>query len=119
MAVETSEAIVVLVTAASDEDATRLAEMLVRTKLAACVQILPGMKSVYLWRDGVERQSEVLLIAKTLRSKFEELDRKVRDMHQYEVPEIAAVPVSAISGPYLNWLIETIESSPKAEQNDH
>jgi len=117
MSVEASDAIVVFMTAASGEEATRLAEMLVGAELAACVQILPPMESVYRWQDRVERQSEVLLIAKTLRSKFEELDREVRAMHSYEVPEVAAVPVRAISQPYLDWLMETIESSPKAKQH--
>ena len=110
---EASDAIVVFMTAASDEEATRLAEMLVGAELAACVQILSSVQSVYRWKDKLERQSEVLLIAKTLRSRFEELDREVRAMHSYEVPEIAAAPLSAISQPYLDWLVGAIESSSK------
>ena len=69
-------AIIVLMTAARMEEATRLADMLVGANLAACVQILPQMESVYRWKGKIERQAEVLLIAKTLRSRFAELERR-------------------------------------------
>ncbi|MEP6637495.1 MAG: divalent-cation tolerance protein CutA, partial [Acidobacteriota bacterium] len=69
-----SEPIAVFLTAANDEEAARLADILVGSHLAACVQILPQVRSVYCWKNKVERQTEVLLIAKTLRSKFEELE---------------------------------------------
>jgi len=65
-------AIVVFMTAANGEEAARLAEMLVGAHLAACVQILPGMESVYRWKGKIERQSEVLLLAKTTQTKFDE-----------------------------------------------
>ena len=99
-----TNAIVVFMTAASGEEATRLAEMLVGAHLAACVQILPEMESVYRWEGKIERQSEVLLLAKTTQSKFDELEREVRALHSYETPEIIAVPVTAGSSPYLEWL---------------
>src|SRR5688572_14316814 len=99
-----SDAIVVFMTAATREEAGRLAEMLLREKLAACVQIMPEMESVYRWQGKIERQSEVLLLAKTTRAKFDELEREVRALHSYEVPEIIAVPVITGSAPYLDWL---------------
>jgi periplasmic divalent cation tolerance protein len=99
-----TEAIAVLMTAADGEEAGRLAEMLVEKRLAACVQILPEMESVYRWQGKVERQREVLLIAKTTSSKFEELEKEVRARHSYETPEIVAFPLSAGSDPYLEWL---------------
>jgi len=102
-----SDAIVVFMTAANGEEATRLAEMLVGAHLAACVQILPEMESVYRWQGKIERQAEVLLLAKTTREKFEELEREVRALHSYETPEIIAVPVTAASAPYLAWLSST------------
>lgn len=105
MSAQASDAIVVFMTAATGEEATRLAEMLVGARLAACVQILPPMESVYRWQGSVERQREVLLIAKTKRSKFEELERKVRSVHSYEIPEIVALPLVAGSGPYLEWIM--------------
>ena len=96
--------IVVFMTAASGEEATRLAEMLVGAHLAACVQILPEMESVYRWEGKIERQPEVLLLAKTTQAKFTELEREVRALHSYETPEIVAVPITAGSAPYLEWL---------------
>ena len=96
--------IVVFMTAANGEEATRLAEMLVGAHLAACVQILPEMESVYRWQGKVERQAEVLLIAKTVRGKFDELEREVRALHSYDTPEIVAVPIVTGSASYLEWL---------------
>lgn len=104
------DAIVVFMTAASGEEATRLAEMLVGAHLAACVQILPEMESVYRWQGKIERQSEVLLLAKTTREKFDDLEREVRALHSYDTPEIVAVPIVAGSAPYLEWLIKAADS---------
>ncbi|MDQ6651724.1 MAG: divalent-cation tolerance protein CutA [Acidobacteriota bacterium] len=101
---DATNAIVVFMTAASGEEAERIAEMLVAGRLAACVQILSKIKSVYRWQGKIERQREVLLIAKTTRMKFPELERKVRAAHSYEIPEIVALPVTAGSAPYLQWL---------------
>ena len=102
------EAIVVFMTAASGEEATRLADLLVGAHLAACVQILPEMESVYRWEGKIERQSETLLIAKTTTAKFAELEREVRALHSYETPEIVAVPMVAGSSPYLAWLFDSL-----------
>ena len=98
------EAIVVLLTAANGEEAARLADLLIGAHLAACVQILPEMESVYRWEGKIERQAEILLLAKTTRSKFEDLEREVRALHSYETPEIIALPIVAGSAPYLEWL---------------
>jgi periplasmic divalent cation tolerance protein len=107
MAEDSGDAIVVFMTAANGEEAARLAEMLVGAQLAACVQILPEMESVYRWRGKIERQSEVLLLAKTTRSKFEDLEREVLALHSYETPEIVAVPITAGLAPYLHWLTDS------------
>ena len=100
-----NEALVVFMTAANREEAARIADMLVASRLAACVQIMPEMESVYRWQGKIERASEVLLIAKTVASKFEELEREVRTLHSYETPEIVAVPIVAGSASYLEWLL--------------
>jgi periplasmic divalent cation tolerance protein len=96
--------IVVMMTAATGEEATRLADMLVGSQLAACVQILPKIESVYRWEGKIERQPEVLLVAKTTQLKFSELEREVRALHSYDAPEIVALPITAASRPYLAWL---------------
>lgn len=96
-------------TAASVAEGARLAELLVGAKLAACVQILPPMDSVYRWKGTIERETEVLLIAKTERSKFAEVEREVRALHSYETPEIIALPIIAGSAPYLKWLSASLD----------
>jgi periplasmic divalent cation tolerance protein len=108
---DSPEPIVVLMTAAHREEAGRIAETLVGERLAACVQILPELQSIYRWQGEVARESEILLLAKTTRAKFDELERKVREIHSYDTPEIVAIPVAAISGPYLSWLLGVLGKS--------
>src|SRR5450432_3031379 len=105
-----AEAIVVFMTAANRAEAARLADMLVKSHLAACVHLLPEIESVYRWQGNVERQTEVLLTAKTIKSKFAALEREVCAMHSYETPEIVAVPIAACSAPYLEWLVNSLEA---------
>ena len=99
-----SEAIVVLMTAANREEAGLLADMLVNKRLAACVQIMPQMESVYRWQGKIQRQREVLLIVKTVSAKFAELESEVINLHSYETPEIVAFPLTDGFPPYLDWL---------------
>jgi periplasmic divalent cation tolerance protein len=109
------DAIVVLMTAGSREEAARLAEMLVGARLAACVQIMPEMESIYHWQGQIKRDPEFLLLAKTTQAKFEELEQGVRALHSYETPEIIALPVTAVSAPYLSWLTGTVEPQRNAQ----
>ncbi|MDT7809728.1 MAG: periplasmic divalent cation tolerance protein [Acidobacteriota bacterium] len=99
-----SAAIMVLMTAGSQEEASRLAEMLVGAHLAACVQIMPQMESIYRWKGEVHRTPEFLLLAKTTASCFDELEHEVRALHTYDTPEIIALPVAHVSMPYFEWL---------------
>jgi periplasmic divalent cation tolerance protein len=98
-------------TAASNEEAARIADMLVESRLAACVQILPQIESVYRWKGSIERSSEVLLIAKSELRKFDELEQRVRAIHSYDTPEIVAIPTAAVSSPYLEWLAGNVGGS--------
>jgi periplasmic divalent cation tolerance protein len=111
---QATDAIVVLITAGSREEAARLAEMLVGARLAACAQIMPEMESIYHWQGSVHRDPEFLLLVKTAQSKFIDLEREVRALHSYETPEIVALPVTAISAPYLEWLTTTVKPQPSA-----
>lgn len=104
MAEQKTEAVVVLITAGSREEAGRLAEMLVGSRLAACVQIMPEMESVYRWQGEIQREPEILLLVKTTRANFDELEREVLALHSYETPEIIALPIKASSTSYLEWL---------------
>ena len=83
----------------------RIAEALVGEGLAACVNTLPGITSVYLWKGEVQRDSEVLLLIKTTQARLPELTGRVRQLHPYELPEVIAVPVSGGLPDYIQWVI--------------
>ena len=106
--VNASEVIVVFMTAGNRDEASRLAEILIDEQLAACVQILPEMESIYRWQGKVERQAEVLIIAKTTQPLFPKLEARIREAHSYETPEIVAIPLTAGSAPYLSWLNSSV-----------
>jgi periplasmic divalent cation tolerance protein len=110
-----TDAIVVLMTAGSREEAARIAELLVGARLAACVQLMPEMESVYRWEGQIERSPEILLLAKTTQDRFAELEQAVRSLHSYQTPEIIALPVTAASTPYLNWLTSEVKKPSHTE----
>jgi periplasmic divalent cation tolerance protein len=96
---------VLITCACPDADvAERLAHALVEARLAACVQVLPGMTSVYRWAGAVERAGEVLLLAKTWDDRVEAVVATLRARHPYEVPEIMAVPAAGGLAAYLDWV---------------
>jgi periplasmic divalent cation tolerance protein len=96
--------IVVLTTAPDRALANTLADGLVREKLAACVQIMPQMTSVYFWLGDVQRDEEYLLLIKTTAERYAAVESFIRQNHTYDVPEIAAVPVEKLSDAYRVWL---------------
>ena len=98
------ERLVVLITAGSQEDADRIANVLVAEMLAACVNILPGVTSVYRWEGEVQRDQEWLLVVKTTREVLDDLVRRVQAIHSYDLPEIIALPVVGGSKGYLRWI---------------
>lgn len=103
-----TEAIVVLVTTPNQEEAARLARALVEAELAACGNVLPGLRSIYRWEGKVEDEAEALLILKTTRARFEALRARVVELHPYETPEVLALPVEAGHGPYLDWILASV-----------
>ena len=102
---------VVFTTASNLSEARRIANQLVRARVAACVNIVPRIDSVYWWKGKVTRGAEALLIIKTSRSRMKLLSRKIQTLHSYEVPEVIALPVSAGSPAYLRWLEESLRIS--------
>jgi periplasmic divalent cation tolerance protein len=108
MALETSpepgEFVVVLVTFPTREMATNLARIVVAEKLAACVNILPEMRSIYAWEGNICDEEETLCLMKTRRERFSALHDRVLSLHPYKVPEIIALPILEGSPPYLTWL---------------
>ncbi len=99
-----TDKIIVLTTCESSQDAQTIAETLVEKRLAACVNILPGLKSVYRWKGKVENAAELLLLIKTRRGLFEQLSAELERIHPYEVPEVIALPVVDGAPSYLEWL---------------
>jgi periplasmic divalent cation tolerance protein len=99
-----SERLVVLMTAGSQEEAIRIARTLVTEMLAACVNIVPGVTSVYRWQEEVQQDQEWLLVAKSRSEALEDLVQRVQALHSYDVPEIIALPLVGGSEPYLRWI---------------
>ena len=95
---------VVLVTAPDSEVAAELARRLVEEGLAACVNLVPGVRSIYRWQGAVQEDAEILLIAKTRATLVDALAARVRALHPYELPEVIALAVAAGSEPYLDWV---------------
>jgi periplasmic divalent cation tolerance protein len=103
-----SDVIVVFMTSGNADEARRIANELVERQLAACVQILPEIESVYRWKGEVQRATELLLLAKTTAALFDDLERVVREIHSYNTPEIVAVPMAHVSEPYRAWLVDNV-----------
>ncbi len=106
-----SDALVVLVTGPDRDTMERLARTLVEERLAACVNLLGGLRSIYRWEGSVEEADEVLAIVKTTRGGLNALAERVRELHPYDVPEVLALPVEGGSEAYLDWVSESVGSS--------
>ncbi len=100
--------LIVLTTVLSADEAASLAEKIVTARLAACVQILPQMTSVYVWEGKMQKEGEHLLLIKTLPEKWEELRDFITANHSYKVPEIVAIEAERVSEPYLEWMKDVI-----------
>ena len=96
--------IIVFVTCATAEQATQIAEAVVREKLVACVNIIPGARSCYTWKEKLTWSEEVLCLMKTTRARFEELRARLKELHSYSVPEIVAVQIEALDPTYADWI---------------
>ena len=96
--------IVILTTTETPKDGEWIAHLLVERRLAACVQVLPPMTSVYRWEDHLERAAETLLLIKTATALYPEVEAAIKEHHHYQTPEIVALPVTAGSADYLTWL---------------
>ncbi len=100
--------IVVLITVPKQREAERIARGLIEKKLAACVNMIRGVDSLFRWEGKTDRAREILLVAKTRRSGFKKLAAFVKSLHSYAVPEIIALPVVAGNHEYLTWIDESV-----------
>jgi periplasmic divalent cation tolerance protein len=106
-----SEPLVVLMTAGSQEEAEQIARALVVEMLAACVNVIPGVTSIYQWQGEIQQDQEWLLVAKSRRDVLNDLVRRVQALHSYDLPEIIALPLVGGSEAYLRWLDEQVHGS--------
>ncbi|MEC4686126.1 MAG: divalent-cation tolerance protein CutA [Nitrospirota bacterium] len=95
---------VVFITAPDEEEAARIARTIVEERLAGCVNIVKGIRSIYSWEGKIEDEHEVLMIVKTKRALFTVLEKRVKELHSYSVPEIISLPLVEGSEDYLKWL---------------
>ena len=103
-----TDKIVVLSTCATGEEAEKLARLLLDERLAACVSVIPAVRSYYHWKGAIESTGECLLLIKTSRKLFADLCRTLQQAHSYEVPETLAVPIVEGSLTYLDWMDQNL-----------
>ncbi len=97
---------VVFITAPNEEEALKISKTLVEEKLAGCINIIRNIRSIYFWQGKIEDDTEVLMIIKTKEELFEELEKRVKSLHSYTVPEIIGIKIKKGSESYLKWLSE-------------
>jgi periplasmic divalent cation tolerance protein len=102
-----SDFVLVLTTVPVDQDVDRLAAALVTEHLAACVNVLPPMRSIYAWKGAVESADERQVVIKTTSARLRELEARIRQLHPYEVPEFIALPILDGSDAYLSWIADS------------
>lgn len=107
-----AECVQVLTTACSEEEAGRIASLLVERRLAACVQVVGAIVSRYRWQGEVEEEREWQCLAKTTRAAYEAVEAAIREVHSYDEPEIIATPIVAGSAGYLAWIDDNVDSPP-------
>jgi periplasmic divalent cation tolerance protein len=100
--------VVVLTTVGSAEEALRIARGLVERRLAACVNVLPKVRSVYRWEGAVQEGDEQLLLTKTTRDRFQAVSACIRELHSYDVPEVVALPALAVEDAYAAWVRDSL-----------
>ena len=105
----TTDGVIVLITASSYDEAEKIAAALVNEHLAACVNIVPEVRSLFFWEGKTQDAREVLLICKGSLQLVEKLIIRVRELHSYTVPEIIAIPIVAGSREYLDWVEKTVK----------
>src|SRR5437868_6693852 len=100
---------IILVTAPNVEVGRKLAAAILQSRVAACVNIVPGLESHYWWEGKIDRSSEVLLLIKTTKAKLKALEKVVRESHPYDTPEFVAISANVVSKKYLEWVCDSVK----------
>ena len=98
------QVLVILVTTVNQEEAVRIGKEMVNAKLAACANVIPGIQSIYRWNGKVVQEEEALLILKSVKARYRALEKAIKTMHAYEIPEIIALPVKEGFNQYIGWV---------------
>ena len=109
---KSQQAIIIFCTCSATGDiAQQLAKLLVESGLVACVNILPGMQSIYRWQGQIENEAETLLMIKSTQANYKAIEQMLINEHPYDVPEIIMLPIEQGSSDYLTWLTDTVSSN--------
>jgi len=103
--------LLVFCTVNNESEAKHISHTIITKKLAACCTFIPGAISLYRWHSKVEESREILLLIKTSQKNYDQLEKEIKMLHSYEVPEIIAVNIEAASAAYVDWLLETMETA--------
>jgi|SRR6185503_19639353 len=103
-----TDKLLILTTAGSDSEARKIATALVERRLAACVNIISKIQSIYRWKDKVEAAEEFLLVIKTAKAQQEQVKSAIRELHSYDLPECIALAIDSGSGEYLQWIVDSV-----------
>ena len=113
-----TDLLVVFVTVADEATAGRIARTIVEERLAACVNVVPAVRSIYRWQGAIEEAGEALLVIKTARDRLDGLKVRVREIHPYDLPEVIAVPVEDGLQEYLDWALEEVRGGETKERRE-
>ncbi|MFP5285537.1 MAG: divalent-cation tolerance protein CutA [Thermoanaerobaculia bacterium] len=111
-------AIVVITTVGTEEQAYTIAREIVARRQAACVNIVPGIRSIYRWKGKICKDSELLLVVKTLEDEFEEVAATIRELHSYELPEILTFNVGRGEQRFLEWIASSVDKDAEFSEED-
>lgn len=104
--------LLVLTNVPDADTAHAIAHQIVEQSLAACVNILPGLHSVYRWQGAIDSASELMLMIKTTQTRYRKLEDTIKKMHPYEIPEIISIPITGGFSPYLQWIGQETQKHP-------
>jgi len=108
MPIAKSEIIVVFVTVPGLKEGSRISRAVLTSRLAACVNVIPGIQSMYQWKGKIVQEKEAMLVIKTTRLRYRKLEEKIKELHSYEVPEVIAIPLICGSSQYIEWVTKEV-----------